>query len=618
MKQIRETGLKYAEKYWHIAVILAITALLTLWNYNFIENDRSPLVGDSISHINLSLNMYDCLKNMKTVESFFAFARLPYPPFMYYYASAVFFVFGVSLKNLLWSLFPFTLIMLFCTYGIAARLGGRLAGVIAFVVAAGSSFIMNNMHVFLIDYPQSAFSLLSIYFLLKSDKFEKPLPSYLFGIAAGLSLFCKFNALFIILAPVLVVWLYFLKRGAFSAVYSSVCLAAIAGTGLLFLSGIIRNFTSQDYESMFLRDITLLLVLAAAIIVVSIVILKKKASDKPFCENFRPVFRFIISILIAFSISMPYYLYSRWLLFSNFRGHGNQNSILTFGFIKEQLLGNLGMINTLFPLVMVFVIVGLVLFILKKENLWEYMIVFAAGFSGIFLTSALASSQHRFLISSGLIVAILSVLWVKFTGRYKPAAASLILVWPLMCLVYPFVIKSIPVRQEEVLNPGERGIVFFYPAFPAQPQPDFWSVYAISEAVVDHCFQNSDKKTSSVGIMVMESSLFEENENAFNGDRQGYREFLYFNVTPGLCRYMLNRSKGQVLCYADKNQDPEKVLLSEPKRQFYLIDCYDARESRDEAAACIARNSERKLHFVKGFNLGGSKLIDIWVFEAGK
>lgn len=185
-------------RFYPLLVFLFIAAFF-LSNFWWLKLNQSPPVGDEPLHLTGSYRALADLQNGRTGDFLFPTKRY-YPPLILQFSSLFYLLLGRSHTTAVISLALFWFILIYSAYLIGGRLFGPTAGLLAAmasVVCPGNSTFLGK---YLLDIPLAAMITLSFYLLLKSEKFTRPLWTYLFFAVCGLGMLTKWTfALF--LAP---------------------------------------------------------------------------------------------------------------------------------------------------------------------------------------------------------------------------------------------------------------------------------------------------------------------------------------------------------------------------------------------------------------------------------
>jgi hypothetical protein len=126
-----------------------------------------------------------------------------YPPFVSWASIIVYRILGESEAAGLHVMTLFFCILLFSVFGIGRELFGDREGILAALFTASFPLVIRYSHVFMLDLPLASMTALSLYLLLRTDAFERTLPSVALGLALGAGMLTKWTFPFFILAPFL-------------------------------------------------------------------------------------------------------------------------------------------------------------------------------------------------------------------------------------------------------------------------------------------------------------------------------------------------------------------------------------------------------------------------------
>jgi 4-amino-4-deoxy-L-arabinose transferase-like glycosyltransferase len=199
------------------APLLAVAALwlaAAVVNVAWLRADNTPPPWDQAWHLSWSL-MYRAMLDrwpLLTAWSGVAHASTYYPPFFHLCAAFVMGKCGIlqsawpglstqgvgALTNL-----AFMGVLLFATYGLAARCYGPAAGVFAAFLVAVYPILSGESRLVLLEYPLTALVALTLALLMASEGLTHPVWIWPLGIAAGLGMATKWSFAFVVLWPLI-------------------------------------------------------------------------------------------------------------------------------------------------------------------------------------------------------------------------------------------------------------------------------------------------------------------------------------------------------------------------------------------------------------------------------
>src|SRR5438132_5667971 len=125
-----------------------------------------------------------------------------YPPLVYWVADAFYVVFGRTDEWVaILSQSVFLAILIGATYGIARRLWGSRAGLLAAFVATTTPMLAVGFKDFMLDAPLAAMATLALYLLIRSEGFARRRWALLFGLVCGLGMLTKWTFGFMLIVP---------------------------------------------------------------------------------------------------------------------------------------------------------------------------------------------------------------------------------------------------------------------------------------------------------------------------------------------------------------------------------------------------------------------------------
>ncbi len=164
--------------------------------------DTSLPVSDAGFHIGTCYKMYHTIKDPQSTLWDIAKVDIYYPPLLYLSASGFMFMFGTDMDLILISLSLFFLILIASAYLLGAQCSGAWGGLLAAFVTSMVPRLYGYSRQSLTEIPYTAFTLLAIYFLYKSDGFSSRRYSILAGFAIGLAMLSKWSCIFFLWFPV--------------------------------------------------------------------------------------------------------------------------------------------------------------------------------------------------------------------------------------------------------------------------------------------------------------------------------------------------------------------------------------------------------------------------------
>jgi hypothetical protein len=486
----------FVGRYWHILFLFLLITVFTVNNAWFIANDRSPIVADMAEHLPYTRNTYRILFEVPGVKDILIY-RNAYEPLVHYTTAATMKVFGLSIPVALWSLYPFSIIMILAIFGVGNHFGGKAGGAAAALIGTSNCYFLDYSHLYMQDIAHAALTCLAFYLLLKTDAFKKPLYSWLFGLVLGLSLLARFSSAFYLLAPVIILFLYISLRNFRIFLFTSVSLSIIGVMEYYFLkTGIMLAKTHIDPKPAIFAQLQIFCIVVIILFLITVIL--KRFRNAVFGEKHADYANMAItairSILIALVVSQPWFIVSSAYLFERLLWHTGGHPLTDREFIIKNLFINYNTINNFFPLVFFMAAAGIIFAIIKKVKPLDMAMLVSMGVIGFFLSSLTASPFSRYFLAEILVLSVLAGYWVHYTGIFKFPIFSYIGAYSVLMLLFPFFSPHVPgfweVYDLEYNNP-----VYFSPVYATNPTPDTYRLYAIADDIKgakDKYFQNDN------------------------------------------------------------------------------------------------------------------------------
>lgn len=189
------------KRHWDKAVITVVLAVFSVQFFHFVFHDETIPQSDTISHAAFAARLHRILAGEKPPS---AYKNCAHPPLTQLVSCAFFRVLGFSPRTALQSLWVFCLVFLLAVYGLGFRLGGKVGGLAALLLAASHADVMHHGRQYYIDLPSAAMALLALWALLRTDGLLRRGPSLLFGLCLGLAMLTKWTNLAFVAPPLLV------------------------------------------------------------------------------------------------------------------------------------------------------------------------------------------------------------------------------------------------------------------------------------------------------------------------------------------------------------------------------------------------------------------------------
>ena len=172
-------------------------------NYIWLKLDVNYLTYDSHRHFLMSLKIFDAYRNpsFNILDSFIQATQL-HPPLVGIFTAPFYFLFGVAQDTgVMVSAAIFLAILIFSTYKIGKKLMDEKAGILAAFLITIYPVVFNQLKVYMLDLPLTAFVVLGVYLLLMTDNFRSLKYSIFFGVSSGLGMLVKQPFFLFIIGP---------------------------------------------------------------------------------------------------------------------------------------------------------------------------------------------------------------------------------------------------------------------------------------------------------------------------------------------------------------------------------------------------------------------------------
>lgn len=432
---------KSISRNWIITIFLICFILLFLvQNLVFIKNDTFPQRSDG--HFHRSLLYYDQIFNHIDGELW----RISYPPLFFLLPQPFYKIMGLSTDAPRIALTLLAVIFLLAMFGIGYELGGAYSGASVMALAASSPLILDLSRRYLPEFPQTAFTALCFYFLLKSDGYKRRFSSILFGIALAFSFMIKWSSAFFLLLPVL--WFLipniFHSKSSFLAFLAFLVPASISGLGMMWFYKKIAPGTFLSPMELLRFYFPIILLPAVSGSVIMLLLQRKFRSMENYCKSG-------VCSIINFSWSAIIFavLVSPWFFWAG-RDISNKYQILMGE--PRRLDENLSSLKYVFMGGFNFVIplmtAGLIFMLIARKDLFRRLVIPANILILAPIMYYLTYSDYRYLLSLVIFFAALGGFWVCETGKYKGFITTVIMTFSTISMLSGSLIPvSLPVYQ---------------------------------------------------------------------------------------------------------------------------------------------------------------------------
>lgn len=588
---------------WHYIFLFAFLIFFTVHTARFISLDRSPIASVSHIHYTYALDSYQSVGKTIKISLWYYFTN-DYPPLLYIATGFFFKIFGVSIKSALWSIYPFSIIFIISLFLTGLHFGGKSGAVAVCLIGSANIYFLNFSHLYMPDVPHSAMVFLAFYFLLKSEFFKKPVFTYLFGFAFGLSMLCRFNSIFFIAGPLIFLFGYHTFRSLRTFITGIFFVLAICGTPVYITLSALGNrnnlnflFQNRSYYA------TIFIIVSVAIFALTFFVERNlmhiyKEKGK---ENVLKILWGIRTILISQFIAIPYYIYALPSLTHRLNTYVNQ------GFIPDQLrnyIENIKIVNNFFPMIFILVIIGIIFIFIRKKQLPDFILLLSMGISGFVITTHFTQPIHRFLLGEVLVFSVLGGYWVGYAKRFKFPALAFIFAFSVLSMSYLFFSPAVPLKTYEIEDTKIRPFFYRQPIYPTNPDPDQSKIYRIVDDITVRFRESMGDKYETVVIYLHHSDKY---------TYQGDHDYNFLRDTYSMYLKRLLRYSGINSTETRKDSRPVKICLEEKKESLViLLVGYVDRDYPDRIIRKIEDYMGRKVEFVSKYGIMGKKKINIY------
>lgn len=410
---------------WIWFILISIIIVFLYQNYLFILNDRAT--GYSDKQILYSLSYYsffflnDGLANP---------ASIPYPPLIHLISAFCFKIFGPSMEISRNCISIFSVIFLLSMFGIGKELGDDYSGLCVMALAASSPHILNNSRLYFLDFPQTAMTSLSFWFLLKSRDFRKLNFALYFVAALTISFLVKWSTAFFIFLPILwTITSIILHEKMARKVSISVLAALTLMVGIQ--SRLWLNYAGLSPSQGFFPSYLGIIFIPCMIFFISyrIVIERIGKNDSHiFCELKESGFNnFVYCSLLFLILVMPWYFFAanpvlQLLLF-------NSSVLAKQGVSIAQ---NLAIIATMFNFALIYLGLGIIYLFKSKHHHQKILLLLVNIIFLSVLSFKISFPAPRYILSMVIFMAALGGYWVSFSGKLKPFITGFVILTSLM------------------------------------------------------------------------------------------------------------------------------------------------------------------------------------------
>jgi len=427
---------------WDIVVLILILIILALYNSYFINNDNAPPYADSPFHL-INGNRYYSVVSGDEIERS-GEINLEYPPLLYFTSIAIYKIFGFSLKNALWSSFPFLVIFIVAIFLIGKYFGGKSGGIAAVLIAASSHIVLESSHMYLLDLPHTAFTTLGLYFLIISGRMEKPVYTILFGFSFGLAMLGKHTAIFFLSFPLLVMFIYIIRKKWILYILPIFPFATFSILGYVMIrhaASLGRQIHTRNPIPYY--GIPALIIITVIFFLATIYLRKKKDTLFPDIEGnlVGSVLNGVTAILTAsLTAGIWYILTIRGVVQKMFlqsvlvrTAKGSMGSLF-----MVSILNYIDLIKFFSIYTLLLAIVGVVYLFLKKEKRFELILIVLCCLPGILAHAPLAHASVFYILALFIFLSVFGSYWFKYMGKFRMIPFILLIISSIASFYYPF------------------------------------------------------------------------------------------------------------------------------------------------------------------------------------
>ncbi|MCL5035634.1 MAG: glycosyltransferase family 39 protein [Chloroflexi bacterium] len=345
-----------------LLLLLIFTLLLMGNQILWISSDMTPPHGYPMGHIDNSFNISQLLRTGNIAEILKGYYI--YPFVAHTYSGIFYFVSGLdySIFSARLSLIFLLPIYIYFTFLIGLNIGGRAAAWLSAITAACAPLILQYLQEYYLEFPLAVILIVCVYLLLKTDNLENKKYCILLGVFSGIGFLVKMNFLFyftllIALTAVSNTKLWRLSLISILSVLTvTVILIIIIKTWLvhppMHLVNFIHIHPVLSYFISFLICICLFFLLYK---------IEKKLSPKK-KEQHAPIFGLLNFTIFFGAVISPWFI-GILPAFQSYRYIMSKVLPPPPLPLSEIMFKQLGLLNTVFPGALFFLILGFVIFI---------------------------------------------------------------------------------------------------------------------------------------------------------------------------------------------------------------------------------------------------------------
>lgn len=590
----------FVKRFWHYIILVFILLLFTANAIEFMSRDKSPQVLESINHLKLTLDCYNSISK----KSDWNYLTNTYPTLVYLVTGLFFRIFGVSITTAVWSIYPFSVIFLVSVFFIGMHFGEKSGAVASLSIAAANIFFLNYSYIYALDIPQAAMLSLSFLFLLKSENLKNKLFSYLFAMTMGLSIMCRFDAIFYLAGLFIALFIYFAFRSFRIFILSAAMTLPVMGLVTYFLGFSLKN--RNDFEV--LKGMVwhnMLVLLCFVLVAIFTIFMIEKKYISAFSDGEKEYVKRILTgarvIVISLIISLPFYIYNMHYLMQKLTIHlGDLH-------VSHNYHENYQIIYSFFPLIFLLVFIGIVYIFIRKKQVFDFILLISMGLSGFLLVTHFGGPFPRFLFTEITVMAVLGGYWMEYTGYLKYPLQTFVFGYAIISLGSLFVSPGVPLLYQEI-EAGIRYEPLFYlqSDFHVSPDPDRYRVYQIGTDLKKQFRNGNGQKHPSLYFYYTDKFL--DIRQPMYKDLPGHMFDVYsMNIVR-----VLEYEGIPVLHYRSGNNNPDAFLRENRENPVFLLVGYEDRRVVDDLMNQM-ENHHPDTKFVGRYGIMGKKKISVYI-----
>lgn len=417
----------YYKIYLALAVVFCIFFLCTAYCYYHLDH-LSLHRTDSTKHLLGAYLMYKNWGRLGLAEPFIKYSYY-YPPFVYYITVLVFAVTGPAVHVAVYSQWIFWLLMVLGVFHLCRETANAEAGFIGALLILSIPSLERTATLYFLDPPLVAMTVLSIFFLVKSDLFRRSIWSYGFFTVFALGMLTK-RMFPVYVAPALVIALVQALKGVKNEkgikkgdVFALITPLAAIPTAFITANVLTSRFPiwagMSGHWPGVLNYFTSILPLVGGFVVIG------RIKDKSGIAE-----RIANGLLISAIMVWHVYGMNCWEMLDQAYqmavvGGRPENILHYIDFIATRSFG--------IPLT-VYTAVGIVVYLLQKNKTQKELLIFWSLVTTGLIIYALPAIDSRYLLPLAAFMIPLSAKWIQGV-KNKFAKAAVIVVVFYLCLV---------------------------------------------------------------------------------------------------------------------------------------------------------------------------------------